>query len=336
MPAFFYNLLNSSTFYVTVGIWILICLASGRRIQSLGNRFVDLTFKPIIFKPDSNPESVPIYPRGLFEDVAVGFKDALQLPFRGIINSLKRWRNEQRQKYSEEEKPFLPVGNVLFLLLTSLFIYLDIIAITQALVSIGLIDLETLWEPFNNYALAMAGGSIFAILISVFVLEQISSKKSDFSHWDKRAGAWVNIAKALINYLIIFGTLAVLLLGFQRLIALGFIPDVRETVELGVNIAISILVPLNTVLTTALIFSDGIIGFMVLVTMGAGIVSGIFYILDYIALILGYVLPFVVDISYRIILIAVNLIWFLIYTPINMVTSGISAPFRSSSPEKKD
>jgi hypothetical protein len=320
-----YNLINSPIFWILVGIWIAISLFSVKRLTELGNKLWGLISKPVVFEHDDDPDSIRGYPRAFLEAIAKVVFSALQMPFHGLVVGLGKWTSEQTQKYSETNKPFLAFGLMLFFLLTALFIYLDLIAITQALVSLGLVPLGTVWEPLNNYALAMAGGSIFAILIAILILEQIGSEVSAFTYWDqRRQGSWIRIARVLINFLIVSGTVAVLLLGLQRLIALGYIQDLRETVELAVNVGISILVPLNTILTTSLIFSEGILGFAVFLTLLAGLLRIIFFALDYVAVAVGWFFPFALDVIYRLVFFVLIVVWYFFYTPINIVGTWIT------------
>ncbi|GEM_PF-6888238 len=327
MPAFLYEFLTSDGFYYFLFVWVLICIASAAKRNILLEKLKNLTSKPVIFDEDKS-EPVDFYPRTAFERIAKAIVDFLEKPFISIIDGLGKWINGLKSLVTDSEKKWLPFGYSLFFLLLVFFIFADAIAIANTLVFYGLLDVADLWEPLTRYEFATAGGSLFAILVAGLITSEIYSTKSQFTEWDKIEGTWKDIAKAFTRILIISGFVVVFFLGMQRLISLGYFTNFGSTVRSGVDFVVTILIPLNTVLATALILIEGYKGLALVIILFLAIVLATVHILDYLSPLIRYVLPFTIDVVYRLILMAAFIIGFFIITPIDLVISTVTAPFR--------
>jgi hypothetical protein len=327
LPDWLYNLLNSAGIYYVIGIWLLICIAWKSRRETFIARLVDLVSKRIIFEKDDQPKSIPLYPRSFLERVAVEFQKAMVMPLDGIIKGAKGWLSGLIKLIYTRDRPWRTFGYVLFLVLMLVFVLSDAIAIANALDVAG-------WIPYalpailQRYEIAAAMGSLFAIITGVFVFSEINRETSIFTDWDRTEGLWKKLARSMAVFLIIFGFLVVIFFGIRRFDALGYISSISSTTNTLVDVVILIIVPLNTVVATALIAEEGFKGFLMIVIALLAILIGLLYVLNYLANLLGYVLPFALDVIWRIVLFAVFIIAYVVVTPIDWVIWVLGYPFR--------
>lgn len=335
MPDWLYNLLTSETIYYVVGIWLLICIAWKSKRDLLITTLIGLVSERVIFEKVGHADSISFYPRNLLEKVASAFQRALVMPLDGVINGLQRWLDGLVNLIYNKDKPWRTFGYLLFLLLLVVFILADAIAIANALDVAGWINYE-LPAILQKYEIAAAMGSLFAIITGVFVFSEINREQSVFTDWDNTKGAWKQLAKAMSVFLVIFGFVVVIFLGLQRFEALGYVPNINSTTNAAVSVVILIIVPLNTVVATALIAEEGFKGFVLVVIAVLAIIIGTLYAVNYAAYLIGYVLPFVVDILWRIVLFILSVAIYIIVTPIDFLVWILSLPFRMLKTEEPE
>lgn len=333
MPDWLYNLLTSSGIYYLVGIWLLICIAWKSKRDALIAKLIALVSERIIFEEDENPEKITFYPRRLFETVAKAFQKAMIMPLDEVIKGLKKWMMGLINLVYNKERPWRTFGYFLFLVLMIVFVLADAIAIANALDVAGWISYE-LPSILQQYEIAAAMGSLFAIITGVFVFSEINRDRSVFTDWDNIKGAWKQVAKAMAVFLVVFGFVVVFFFGLQRFEALGFLTNTSSSINILVSVVILIIVPLNTVVATALIAEEGFKGFVLILILILAILTGIVHIINYGAYVIGYVLPFSIDIMWRVALFLILLIGYLIVTPIDFIIWILSLPFRMLKTEE--
>jgi hypothetical protein len=337
LPDWLYTLLTSTGIYYFIAVWLLVCIAWKSRRDPIIARLIGLVSKRIIFEKDEQPDSISFYPRGLLEKVATAFQKAMVKPLDGIIAGLKSWLRGLVNLIYSEKKPWRTFGYFLFLILLLVFILADAIAIVNALDVAG-------WIPYQipailqKYEIAAAMGSLFAIITGVFVFSEINRKESVFTDWDRTEGLWKNLARAMAVFLMIFGFIVVIFFGVRRFESLGYLSTITSSTNMAVDVVILIIIPLNTVLATALIAEEGFKGFVMILIALLAIILGAMYILNYAAYLIGYLLPFSVDVLWRIVLFVASIVIYVIITPIDFVVWILGLPFRmlKSPPEEQN
>jgi hypothetical protein len=329
MNEILYNLVNSSAFWFVLLIWLLICIAWKEKREAFLARLASIIGKPMVFEKDPNPEQPPLFPRRTLEAVAMGAKNGLVEPLSGIAVSFSKLLKNLWSKVYNPNRPMRIAGYVFFFFALLVFVYADAIAIVNGLDAFGL--LETGIPTFlTQYSIAVTMGSLFSVVIGALVFKEVHSEKSYLSDWEDTDGQWKQFGKMLSIVLVMGGFLVVITLGLLRLDALS---DLRASLGPGFvafgNIVVTILVPVNTVLATALIFEEGMIkgGILALLLVGLTILATI-YILDFALTIIAYVGPFLLDMLIRIVYFLVDLVFYIVITPIDAIVRVLSAPFR--------
>jgi hypothetical protein len=177
------------------------------------------------------------------------------------------------------------------------------------------------------YEITVAFGSFFSIVVGALVVRELYSEQSDFSDWDEQIGFWKQFAKTTTVMLIISGFLVMLALGLGRYERLGLLStELSGTISIIVNSAILILVPLNTVVATLLIYHEAIKGLMLVLVFVEVIMLSSLNLLLYIAEILGAFVPFAFDIIYRLMLMLIYMSLFFLLTPLDWIARLMSSP----------
>lgn len=326
MEMFLYNLLNSEWFWFFLVTWVFLGVAWGAKRIALLDRIKKLISKPVIFIYDDEPANVPFYPRSFLEVVANGFRNTLTKPFSSIIKVFTEFIKSQHPMVFNEKRPMRTFACVFFLACILLFAYADAVAIANGLSTLGLL-FEELPSFFLRYDIAVGVATFLSVIVGFLILSQILSKESEFTHWDEVEGTWKNIAKLIAVAIVIIGITVALLLGVSRMIALGYI-EANNTIEFIVQLGINVFILINGLLSASLVFSDGLRGVIVIFIAIQWVISWIFYILDYLATILGTVFPFLVDIFWRIIFIAIDITLYIVFIPFLGIINIIMFPFK--------
>ncbi len=321
MPTFLYDILTSPLFYIAVAIWIIVDIAAEKKRQNLLNSLDGLFYKPVIFEEDDKPEEkIPFYARGILYKAATGVQRALQEPFKGVIDLLKTGIDYLVNNIKEEDKPLLFMGYILSFILFIIYFYLDTIAVVTALIANGLVSPD-FPEIFQRFQYVAIGGSLFALLIGFYTLAQMTQQHSDLSGWDRVRGLWRAIARFMVFTLIVLGLFAVIFLSFQLMLSLGFFSTESSTINGLVAFASTVLTRINVAFASILLLQDGIMGFVLLGVVILAVFWATFKTLQFILRPIGIIIFFVADIIYRLLLLAVFLLWFIITTPILLFVS---------------
>lgn len=322
MAEIFYNLLNSQAFWVVAAVWAIICIAWTERWKPVMERLGRLVIKPVIFREDPEPDKVPFYPRRFLEDAANGFRDTLKQPFTDLIKVVSRWFSNITGLIYSSKHPFRTLGYLILLACFLFFVLADSIAVANTLVVLDLWAGE-LPEILGRFDLAVFGGSLLALIIGMALVFEIRSSSSEFSPWSERDKQTRALAQGIALLVTLLSLLTLIAWALFRLIELGRL-DSSPFLDGILNWVLFGLVPINSALAAAITFLEAIRGLLVLFVVAGWAIIGALYIVNYLATILGSILPFFVDIIYRIIFVVIDLLQWVISTPIQ----AIFLPFR--------
>lgn len=317
MNEILYNLLNSEAFWVILAIWLFACIAWVSRWKTLLERIGKLVMKPIIFKPDSNPDNVPFYPRTLFEDTSNGLRNKLRQPFTDIIRVVREFVSKMKSLIYSEEHPFRTLGYFLLLALFIFFVLTDAIAIANTLFILGLWQGE-MPELLTRFDIAVFGGSLAALIIGLAIVLELRSEISEFTYWSERSER--------VRSLVMGASLLVTVLSFTTLIAWALFRMIELHIISSTPLLNGILnwilfglVPINSAIAAAIVFFEALRGVVVAGVLVGWVTIGILYLLDYAATIFGSIGPFFFDIAYRIVYIAIDILQWFFTTPVHAI-----------------
>lgn len=314
MAEFFYNLLNSQTFWVVVVIWAFICIAWTSRLKLVLDRLAKLVLKPVIFEADPNPDDVPFYPRKFMEKSANGFRDTLKQPFLDLIKVVVGWFAYLGDLIYSKEHPFRTLGYLLLFVCFLFFVLADSISVANTLVVLGLWA-GTLPEILGRFDIAVFGGSLLALIIGMALVFEIRSSKSEFTTWSERDGQTKALALGIALLVTLLSLITLIAWALFRLIELGKINS--NTILDGLlNWVLFGLVPINSALAAAITFLEALRGFLGLIVLFGWVLIGILYLINYCATILGSIVPFLFDVGYRLIYILLDILQWIISTPV--------------------
>lgn len=340
MAELIYNLLNSQAFWVVAVVWVVICIASIERWKPLIERLGRLVIMPVIFKEAPEPkdlEPVPFYPRKFMEDSANGFRNMLTQPFTNIIIAVSGWLSRLGTLIYSREHPFRTLGYLMLFTCFLFFVLSDAIAVANTLVVLDLWA-GTLPEILGRFDLAVFGGSLLALIIGMALVFEIRSLSSEFTSWSNRDKQTKALAYGIALLVTFLSLLTLVAWALFRLIELGRV-DSTPFLDGLLNWVLFGLVPINSALAAAIIFLEALRGLFVIFIFTGWIIVGIFYVANYLATILGSILPFLVDVVYRLAYIVIDLFLWFISTPIQTVLSPFRSIFKSmttqSESEKK-
>lgn len=338
MAEIFYNLLNSEAFWVVIAVWVFICIAWTERWKPVLDRLAKLFVMPVIFKKNDRPNSdVPFYPRSFLEDSANGFRDTLKQPFTDLIKVVSNWFSQLASLVYSKEHPFRTLGYLLLLVCFLFFVLADSIAVANTLVVLDLWS-GTLPAILGRFDIAVFGGSLLALIIGMALVFEIRSSKSEFSQWSERDERTKALALGVALLVTLLSLITLIAWALFRLIALGQL-DSSPFLDGVLNWVLFGLVPINSALAAAITFLEAIRGFLVLVVLFGWIIIGILYLVNYVVTILGTILPFFFDIVYRSVYTALDILQWLISTPIQAVLLPfklIAKVFSGSSQESSE
>ncbi|MBE0683142.1 MAG: hypothetical protein IH589_14625 [Anaerolineales bacterium] len=333
MAEIFYNLFNSQAFWVVMAVWAFICIAWTERWKPVLERLGRLVIKPLIFKKDANPDNVPFYPRSFLEDSANGLRDTLKQPFTDLIRVVSGWFSNLANIIYSKDHPFRTLGYLLLLACFLFFVLADSIAVANTLVVLDLWS-GTLPELLGRFDIAVFGGSLLALIIGMALVFEIRSNKSEFSQWSERDDRTKALALGVALLVTLLSLITLIAWALFRLIELGqlnsspFLDGILNWVLFG-------LVPINSALAAAITFLEALRGLLVVVVLLGWIIIAVLYLVNYVVTILGSVVPFLFDILYRLVYIAIDISQWLISTPIQAVVwpfQKIGDVFTSSPP----
>ena len=317
MAEIFYNLLNSQAFWVVVAIWGFICIAWTARLKPVMDRLGKLVVKPVVFETDPNPESVPFYPRKFLEKSSNGFRDTLQQPFSDLIKIVIKWFGYLANLIYSKEHPFRTLGYLLLLVCFSFFVLADSIAVANTLVVLGLWA-GTLPEILGRFDIAVFGGSLLALIIGMALVFEIRSNNSEFTTWSERDSQTKALALGIALLVTLLSLITLIAWALFRLIELGRL-DSSPVLDGILNWILFGLVPINSALAAAITFLEALRGFLGIFVLFGWVIIGALYLINYGATILGSLLPFFFDIIYRLAYIILDVLQWIISTPIQAI-----------------
>lgn len=323
MSELLYNILNSQIFAPLVIVWLIICLANQRARNSFVIRLSVLISKPIIFREDERPDEYVFYPRRILEQSSMAFQKALTHPLYDVISQFSAWIKLQISLAYRSETPIRVVGYFIYLMFFILFAWADAIGIITSLNILRLFqgDIPPLLTSFE---VAVFMSTLGSVVVAGLVLMDIQSPRSVLSNWSEHGAYWKSTARIISMLTIFFAVMIVMALGLQRLATTGFTNETEFLLSMT-NFAILALVPVNNILSIVLISYEAILGILVVLVAIQMPLLGVMYVLDYATTILGAVLPFLLDILYRFALLVLDLVFYIILTPIDTL---IGAPIR--------
>ena len=312
-----YNLLSSTAFWVIVAVWFFICIVWVERWRLVLDRLGKLFLKPIIFKEDLNPENVPFYPRKFMEDSANGFRDTLKRPFADLIKAFSGWISNLINVIHSKEHPFRTFGFLIFLASFLFFVLADAIAIANTLAAIG-VTFGEIPEILTRFDIAVFGGSLLALIIGIVLVFEIRAPESEFSRYSTRDERTRALSLGIAMLVAVMSFITLIAWALFRLIAIGELQS-NPILNGILNWVLYGMVPINSALAAAICFPEAIRGIAVIGILLGWLISGVLYLLDYAATILGSIGPFFVDILYRLLYIIVDILQWLISTPIQAI-----------------
>jgi hypothetical protein len=293
--------------------------------------------KPVIFETDPHNDNVPLYPRRFMEITATGFRNTLQRPFVDLIRVFSGSIAKLIGVIHNKDHPFRTFGYFLLLMCFLFFVLADAIAIANTLAILG-ISFGTIPEILTRFDIAVFGGSLLALIIGMVLVFEIRSEVSEFSSWSDRDKTAKALALGIALLVAFLSFITLIAWALFRLIALGVV-DSSPILDGLLNWVLYGLVPINSALAAAICFSEAIKGIAVIGMLLGWLFIGLLYLLDYTATILGSTLPFLGDIIYRILYIVLDILQWLITTPIQAVALPfrlIARVFLGSSEEKTE
>jgi hypothetical protein len=318
----------SPTFWIVLAIWLLAYTMRTKSQKANLERIGNLVIKPIIFKQDPNPDNVPFYPRTLFEYLSNASRNALQHPLVNLIEWLRNGANKMKSLIYSEEHPLRALGSIFSLILFAISALANVIAIVNTWYVLGLWQGE-IPELFLRYDIAFLGGSVVALIAGWGTVLEIRSEVSKFTCWsetDERVRSLIMGVSLLVTVLSFSTSIA---LAVFRLISLHVISS-SPFLNALLNWTFFALVPINSTLATAILFSEAMRGVIVASILIILFAVGVLYLLDYILTIFVEVSLIYFDIAYRAIYIlagdvAVGVAFGLMFGKIAGIAAGISS-----------
>lgn len=322
MAEILYNLLNSQSFWVVLAVWLFICIAWTERWTAVLQRLGKLVVKPVVFRQDAFPDNVPFYPRAFFEDSANGFRNTLRQPLSDLIQVVSKWFRNLANLIYDKDHPFRTLGYLLLLICFLFFILADSIAVANTLVVLDLWAGE-LPELLGRFDVAVFGGSLLALIIGMALVFEIRTSKSEFSLWSERDARTKQLALGIAFLVTLLSLLTLIAWALFRLIELGRLQS-NDFLDGLLNWVLFGLVPINSALAAAITFLESLRGFLAIIILLGWVLIAVLYIANYLVTILGSIIPFIFDVIYRLIYIVIDVLQWIITTPIQ----AIVWPFR--------
>lgn len=317
MSEYLYDLIGSKTILVILLIWTLISISWVSRWKAVLNRIELLLRKPIIFVRDPFPENVSIYPRILLETSSTAIWDSQRQSIPNLIERFSRFVRGQHKFVYDQEHPFRSIGYLMFLGSFIILLLVDAIVIAQTLELTGLLTGPL--PPFlQNFDFAVFGGSLISLMIGFIIFSEIRAEDSELSGWSNRLESGKNLAITIALLAIVFSILNLLSFSMYRLIALGVVNS-NASLDFFLNFALFGLAGITPALVASLVFPDSIPGFLIVLIFMEWLLIGCLYFLIKLAVFIGFLVVFLIDIALRLIYIVVDIFQWLIITPILVI-----------------
>lgn len=315
LQQFFYDLVHWQYFGILAIIWIIVDLIWMERWKKLIERIGKLIKKPWIFEPDPMPDEPPLYPRRFFEQLALNgrYEDKTETDAKvgrktkndGIYTE---WLDSQRKRVFDAGNPIRSLGYVISLVFFVFFLIADAIVIANTLVLMGVISPD-LPPALQRLELAILGGAVLTTIVGVWMLVEMSGTGELINTEISEAQKKLFKLFAVIGTL--FSVVVMLALAVQRLINLGYLQS-SSTTDLILSFILYGLLAINNSLSAALTFSSAASGLIVLM---------------YLLFVIFPVLAFLFDLLGRGVYIIVDVLMWMILTPIIAIPVGVGKIF---------
>lgn len=260
-------------------------------------------------------EDIQFYPRILFHEMAIGFRDSLKQVLAKTIITLKSIIGKAQGTIIQKEYPFRTLGYLILFLAFGIFVLADAIAVAGTLSIIpGMLKVEKL-GLLGRYEYAVFGGSLLTLILGFALWLELRSDKSEFTAWSERS---INV-----RTLALAASIVISLLSFSTLISWAIFRFVELKIivgnpllELTLYSVLYGIVPINSAIGAAIVFLDALRGIVVLLVLFGWSIIGLLYIIDFIVTVIGSIVPFALDIVYRLLLITTDFILWAITTPL--------------------
>lgn len=327
------SIISSDWFVIVAIVWGVIAIANRKSRDLVLEKVVDLITKPIVFQSDSDPRSVKPYARQLLETLARILTSGVLGVSTRLIQMGRTARRRNEERFSKDETSFWKMmGSVILFLSMIAFLYADLIAIFNTLEVLGLVT--EIPAIFRHYEYAVTFGSFFTIVLAGLLLIEIFGKSifTDTANQLRPAKlllTWVSVL------LVISGLGVAISLGLIRYRALSNLDPVTNAELTNFNnLVITILVPANTIVSTFLIVSEGLKGIPIVGLVVVQVVISLAVAVLFAFGVINYPLWFAVDMGYRIVLVCLYLLFFLVLTPLDSILSW--KPFSGDESRTED
>lgn len=312
---FFYDLFQWQYFGFLVILWIVIDLVWIGKWRALMGRIGKLIVKPWIFTKDREPNDPPLYPRLFLEQLT-------QITRREFGNdsdpksrsgdTFQRWINAQNERVFDVYNPLRSVGYVLALIALIFFLLANTIIIVNTMVLLGLIaDLPVVLQRLD---LAILGGTILSAIVGVWILIEMSGNGT-LTNTDILSEAQKRIFKSFSAITVLCSVVVMIALAFQRLVSLGYLQSTPD-MELILSFALYGFLAINSSLSAALVFQPAVSGLLVVIYLLILIANGFIPLF-----------VFLVDVLWRMAYVVVDLVFWVLFTPILAIPYGLGRIF---------
>jgi len=288
--------------------WAIIALANKTGRDNLINRIIILITKPIVFRTDEGTP-VPFYPRQLLEQMAQALTNASDFLYgKNIIANLTNFIKENALSSLR-----IYIGDLVKLGMFLCFVWADAISVTNTLGTLSLISGDVP-SYLTRYEIAVMFGSLLSLIVGVWVIvesKEASNSRSNFPH---------KVIVAFSYFLVVSGLLVTLIFALARYAALGLLPnDYQQFVEITNNVVLVMLIPVNNVIASFVIFAEAMKGLAAVSLLLVSILLTGLYVLRFIYKFIFWVFIFLFDVIYRISLIYMFIASYLLLTPFDSI-----------------
>lgn len=315
-----YDILNWQYFGIFAVIWIIVDLVWVGRWKSLIGRLGKLITKPWIFKKDKEPHEPPLYPREFLEQLALNSRRENKADVATTtgteprnVGPLTEWIDAQRKRVFDPENPIRSLGYVMSLGFFVFFLIADAITVAATLDLMGLISLAALPPILQRLELAILGGALLSTVVGVWMLVEMSGNGELVN--TNLTPAQKKIYKVFSVVVTLFAAVVMVALAVQRLISLGEL-QASPTTKLILSFVLYGLLAINNSLAAALTFQPAASGFIV-----------ILYLLVLLIIGLLPVFAFLADVIWRAVYVLVDIVVWVLFTPLIAIPYGIAKVF---------
>ena len=313
-----YNFFRSPVFWVILGIWAFILIASTAKSKAMIFRISTLIMKPIIFKQDPQPQNISLYPRKFLEEMARTILEILTYFFSAVQRALSNWIQRRFLPIVyEKSHPYRAVASLLFLAFLALFQWALAIAGATVLPLIGAVP-TPLPAPLLNYQIVALSGSLIACIVSMTIYLEILQRESILTDLSEKPAYLRGITRVLATLLLLDTIITVVVLGLIRKTGL-IILSPTPFKEAIIQVVMFVVLPSNCFLGALLVFPYAIKGVMILLYIALWIIIAMIWTLGSVVRILGVIAFFVIDLMIRTLHIVLDICFWVVVTPVQFI-----------------